>query len=80
MSNAAGREASDRPVWVDEVENPYLHGMYAPTVHETTALTLEVPIDAFGKIGAAAEGQAAYGEAASAIYTNCCPAIVVCNI
>jgi outer membrane protein TolC len=31
-----------------------------------TALTLEVPIDAFGKIGAAAEGQAAYGEAASA--------------
>ncbi len=31
-----------------------------------TALTLEVPIDVFGKIGAASEGQAAYGEAASA--------------
>jgi outer membrane protein len=31
-----------------------------------TALTLEVPIDAFGKIGAAALGQGAYGEAASA--------------
>jgi outer membrane protein len=31
-----------------------------------TALTLEVPIDVFGKIGAATDGQAAYGEAASA--------------
>jgi outer membrane protein TolC len=31
-----------------------------------TALSLEVPIDVFGKIGAAAEGQTAYGEAASA--------------
>jgi outer membrane protein len=31
-----------------------------------TALTLEVPIDAFGKIGAATEGQSKYGEAASA--------------
>jgi outer membrane protein TolC len=31
-----------------------------------TALTLEVPIDVFGKIGAATEGMAAYGEAASA--------------
>jgi outer membrane protein TolC len=31
-----------------------------------TALSLEVPIDAFGKIDAAAEGQGAYGAAASA--------------
>jgi outer membrane protein TolC len=31
-----------------------------------TALTVEVPIDVFGKIGAAAEGQTAYGQAASA--------------
>ncbi|MCG6920445.1 MAG: TolC family protein [Acidobacteria bacterium] len=31
-----------------------------------TALTLEVPIDVFGKIGAATEGMSAYGEAASA--------------
>jgi outer membrane protein TolC len=31
-----------------------------------TALTLEVPIDVFGKIGAATEGQSKYGEAASA--------------
>jgi outer membrane protein len=30
-----------------------------------TALSLEVPIDVFGKIGAAADGQAAYGAAAS---------------
>jgi len=31
-----------------------------------TALTLEVPIDVFGKIGAATEGQSKYGEAATA--------------
>jgi outer membrane protein TolC len=31
-----------------------------------TALTLEVPIDVFGKIGAVAQGQLAYAEAASA--------------
>jgi outer membrane protein len=32
-----------------------------------TALTLEVPLDVFGKIGAAAEGQVAAGQAASAV-------------
>jgi carotenoid cleavage dioxygenase-like enzyme len=52
MSNAAGREASDRPGWVDRVDNPYLHGIHAPTVHETTAVELEVegelPKDLYG--------------------------------
>jgi carotenoid cleavage dioxygenase len=30
---------------VDRVENPYLHGLYAPTIHETTAFDLEVEGD-----------------------------------
>lgn len=32
----------DRPRWVDRIENPYLRGVHAPTVHETTASDLEV--------------------------------------
>ncbi len=35
-------EPPDRPSWVDRIENPYLHGIHAPTVHETTAVALEV--------------------------------------
>ena len=30
----------DRPSWVDRVDNPYLHGIHAPTIHETTAVEL----------------------------------------
>jgi carotenoid cleavage dioxygenase-like enzyme len=35
-------DPADRPVWVDRIDNPYLHGVHAPTVHETTAFELEV--------------------------------------
>ncbi len=35
----------DRPSWVDRVDNPYLHGIHAPTVHETTAIELPVEGD-----------------------------------
>jgi carotenoid cleavage dioxygenase len=45
-------DPSDRPRWVDKIENPYLHGIYAPTIHETTAFELdvegEVPRDLYG--------------------------------
>lgn len=45
-------DPADRPTWVDRVDNPYLHGIYAPTVFETTAFDLEVegevPKDLFG--------------------------------
>ena len=30
-------DPQDRPAWVDEIDNPYLHGIYTPTIHETTA-------------------------------------------
>ena len=33
-------DPSDRPAWTDRIENPYLHGIYAPTGHETTAVAL----------------------------------------
>ena len=35
-------DPQDRPAWVDEIDNPYLHGIYTPTIHETTAHDLEV--------------------------------------
>ena len=35
-------DADDRPAWVDAIDNPYLHGIHAPTVHETTAHDLPV--------------------------------------
>ena len=35
-------EPMDRPAWVDRFQNPYLHGIHAPTVHETTAVELKV--------------------------------------
>ena len=42
----------DRPTWVDRIDNPYLHGIHAPTVHETTAVELpvegELPADLCG--------------------------------
>lgn len=42
----------DTPLWTREIENPYLHGIYAPTLHESCAFGLEVegeiPADLFG--------------------------------
>lgn len=46
------RADSDAPRWAHAVGNPYLEGIYAPTVHETVAGALEVegelPADLFG--------------------------------
>ena len=43
---------ADEPSWVDSIDNPYLHGIYAPTLHETQAFDLEVegelPADLYG--------------------------------
>ncbi len=39
---ARAPDPPDRPAWVDRSDNPYLHGIYAPTLHETTAFDLEV--------------------------------------
>lgn len=50
--NAPRRPAPDQPAWVDRVDNPYLHGIHAPIVHETRATKLEVegelPGDLYG--------------------------------
>jgi carotenoid cleavage dioxygenase len=48
-----GPVAADAPAWTAEVENPYLRGIHAPTVHETTAVDLrvvegELPRDLYG--------------------------------
>jgi len=47
-----GTMASDAPGWTAEVDNPYLDGIYAPTVHESCAVDLEVegelPLDLEG--------------------------------
>ena len=42
MEERGWPEPADRPRWVDRVENPYLHGIHAPTLFETTASELEV--------------------------------------
>jgi carotenoid cleavage dioxygenase-like enzyme len=47
------RDPDDRPTWVDHVDNPYLHGPYAPVQSEITAVDLEVlegeiPADLYG--------------------------------
>jgi len=43
---------ADSPIWALRSSNPYLQGVYAPTVHETTAVELEVagelPRDLYG--------------------------------
>jgi carotenoid cleavage dioxygenase len=42
----------DHPNWTERIDNPYLHGIHAPVVHETTAVELPVegalPDDLFG--------------------------------
>ncbi len=51
-ASSAHREGADRPGWTDRVDNPYLHGIHAPVIHETTAVDLEVegelPDDLYG--------------------------------
>lgn len=45
-------DAPDAPAWTAAVANPYLHGIHAPTLHETTAFDLpvegELPRDLYG--------------------------------
>jgi carotenoid cleavage dioxygenase len=52
MDPAPRSDPSDCPRWVAAVDNPYLHGIHAPTVHETTAFDLpvegELPPGLFG--------------------------------
>ena len=42
MAGQRVADAPDHPRWTDDIENPYLHGIFAPTVHETQAFDLEV--------------------------------------
>lgn len=35
-------DPTDRPTWVDKIDNPYLHGPYTPVVTEVTVTDLEV--------------------------------------
>jgi carotenoid cleavage dioxygenase len=48
----AFRDPADRPAWVDGIDNPYLHGIYAPVAGETTGFDLrvegELPRDLYG--------------------------------
>jgi len=48
----SGRRPTDAPAWIDGIDNPYLHGVYAPTTRQVSADTLEVqgelPRDLFG--------------------------------
>lgn len=48
-----GNQAPDAPAWTSEIDNPYLHGVYAPTTVETQSDELEVvegevPKDLYG--------------------------------
>jgi carotenoid cleavage dioxygenase len=44
MSTNLQRDPTDSPSWIVNVQNPYLRGVHAPTVHETTAFDLEVTL------------------------------------
>ena len=46
-------DPADRPAWVDDIDNPYLHGPYTPVISEITAVDLkvaagEIPPDLYG--------------------------------
>ena len=38
----AYRDAPNAPGWIDEIDNPYLHGIHAPTTVETVSHDLPV--------------------------------------
>jgi carotenoid cleavage dioxygenase-like enzyme len=40
--STTGRRPTDAPAWIDTVDNPYLHGVYAPTTREEAFVDLEV--------------------------------------
>jgi len=50
--NPAGRVPTHAPAWIHAVDNPYLHGVYAPTTREVVSGPLpvegELPRDLFG--------------------------------
>lgn len=37
----------DRPAWTDRIDNPYLHGIHAPVLDETSANELRVSGEPF---------------------------------
>ncbi len=47
-----GLRPTDAPPWIDEIDNPYLHGLFAPITREISAAKLEVqgeiPRDLYG--------------------------------
>jgi carotenoid cleavage dioxygenase len=47
-------DAPDRPRWVDAIENPYLHGIHAPTLDESSGADLpvegELPRELYGMV------------------------------
>lgn len=50
--SAEGVAPTHAPAWIDKIDNPYLHGLYAPVTQETSATELkvtgELPKDLFG--------------------------------
>jgi carotenoid cleavage dioxygenase-like enzyme len=51
--NPDGTPPPDAPPWIDEIDNPYLHGLFAPITHESESASLpvlegEVPPDLSG--------------------------------
>ncbi|MCA9571299.1 MAG: carotenoid oxygenase family protein, partial [Myxococcales bacterium] len=50
--NPRGEAPPDAPAWIGGIDNPYLHGAFAPVCHETTAADLpvwgELPRDLHG--------------------------------
>ncbi len=40
--SASGRRPDDAPAWIDGIDNPYLHGLFAPTTVETSPTALRV--------------------------------------
>lgn len=50
--NPGGARPTDAPAWIDAIDNPYLHGLFAPvtktTVDDAPAIEGELPRDLFG--------------------------------
>ena len=38
----SGTRPTNAPAWIDTIDNPYLHGVFAPTTREVAAADLEV--------------------------------------
>jgi len=42
MSDSRFQDSADTPGWTKDIDNPYLHGVHAPTLHETTSGPLAI--------------------------------------